>query len=127
MTPLRALDDDGDVRRFRQAESAFGRRRPISIAISEVMQTSAKSTPSSASTCSGLLEIDARRRLERRADLLVGARDLDRAGDDERSARIVSHVLRQRVVAPFGRDRRELFEMDRAARRVARRPTPPRW
>ena len=52
-TPFALLDHDRDVRQIGQAESVLGPGGPVSTAMSEVMQTSAKSTPASASMCSG--------------------------------------------------------------------------
>src|SRR5262245_30052157 len=67
--------------------------------------------------------IDHRIGFERGADALGGALDLERAGDHAAYHAHLAPLLGERVVAPGGRDLRELLEVHRAFwRRIAREP-----
>ena len=96
--------------------ASAGADAPISNVRSDVMQTSAKSTPSSAAASAGSLMNTIGMRLQRRTDLLVGARDLDRAGHDRANTADRLPFGRERFVAPGLRDRRETVRDARSAR-----------
>ena len=79
--------------------------------------------PSSAASSSSSLDVDARRRLQRRADLLVGALDLECARHHPAHALDLLPFLGQRLVAPRRGNRGECFQMHRAVLRgIARQP-----
>ncbi len=66
--------------------------------------------------------MDGRRRLQRRADALFLALDLERAGHHLAHFADLRHFSASGVVTPFRRNRRELFEMHGNGLRVARKP-----
>src|SRR3984957_7763524 len=120
--PLRALHNDADVGRVRQPKRRLGHRRPEFDRNVRGDADLGKINVFERLQMLGIAEIDPWRGFEGRADLLLGASDLDRAGDDE-----PQHADRlpgpgQLVIPPRGGDGWKLLEMDRAMGGVSRRP-----
>ena len=82
------------------------------------MHSSGKSIPAAGAAQSGCRE-NLHRRLEARADALLGALELDRAGDDAAQIAQLRPFRAERLVAPAGRHVAIKLEMDARCRGIA--------